>query len=100
MVTARPMQMRQEGDGVSVTVRVRPRSRPGIEMTPDALVIRVKAPPVEGRATEEARRALARAVGVPASRVTLLSGERSRTKVFRISSVTAAEVTAVFGELA
>ncbi len=76
--------LRQAGDGVSVTVLVRPRSRPLIELAPDTLVVRVAAAAVEGRATDEARRALARAARVPASRVTLVSGARSRTKVFRI----------------
>ncbi|MEX0742942.1 MAG: DUF167 domain-containing protein [Actinomycetota bacterium] len=37
-----------------------------------------------GKATEEARRALAQAAGVPKSAVTLRSGSRSRTKVFEI----------------
>jgi uncharacterized protein len=90
--------MRQHDEGVSVTVRVRPRSRPGIEVASDIVVIRVAAPPVEGRATEEARRALAQAVGVPASRISLASGHRSRTKVFLISGVTTEEVASAFGQ--
>src|SRR5207249_10784475 len=53
------MQMRQVGDGVVLTVRVQPRSRPGIDAGHDILLVRVAAPPVEGRATDEARRALA-----------------------------------------
>ena len=55
----------------------------------DALKMRVAAPPVEGRATEAARRALADALGVPASAVALASGERSRVKRFRVSGMTA-----------
>jgi uncharacterized protein len=93
------MQMRRVRDGVLLTVRVRPRSRPGFEATPDILLIRVAAPPVAGRATEEARRALARAAGVPASRVTLVSGERSRTKVFLIAGVTARDVASAIEKL-
>jgi uncharacterized protein YggU (UPF0235/DUF167 family) len=94
------MQMRQVGDGVLMTVRVRPRSRPGVDTRHDILLIRVAASPVEGRATEEARRALARAVGAPASRVTLVSGARSRTKVFLIAGATVPEVAAVIEDLA
>ena len=93
------MPMRQLSDGVLVTVRVRPRSRPGIEAGPDIVVIRVAAPPADGRGTEEARRALARAAGVPSSRVSLVRGERSRTKVFLISGVTTVEVASALGQL-
>jgi uncharacterized protein (TIGR00251 family) len=89
--------LRQAPDGVLVTVAVRPRSKPGIEVGPDAVLIRVAAPPVEGRATEEARRALARAAGVPPSRVKLSSGQRSRSKVFLISGTKTAEVEEALG---
>lgn len=50
-----------------------------------ALVIEVKAPAVDGAATEAARRALAKALGVPISWVSLRSGQRSRDKLFRLS---------------
>ena len=76
--------------GVVVAVHVQPRSgmtaitgRHG-----DALRIRVTAPPVDGRATEAARRALADALGVSAATVELVSGERSRLKRFRVDGLT------------
>jgi uncharacterized protein YggU (UPF0235/DUF167 family) len=75
--------------GVSVEVRVRPRSRPGWDVADGALVIRVAAAPVDGGATEEARRALARALGLAPGRVALVRGERSRAKVFSASGVSA-----------
>lgn len=74
-----------------ITVRVVPRSRPGIEATDDGVVVRVSAPPVNGRATEEARRTPARALGVPATAVSLRLGNRSRTKVFAVLGVSAKE---------
>jgi uncharacterized protein YggU (UPF0235/DUF167 family) len=49
-----------------------------------ALVITVNAPPVDGRATEAARRALADALEVRPAGVTLRSGAASRDKLFRI----------------
>jgi uncharacterized protein YggU (UPF0235/DUF167 family) len=76
-------------DGALITVRVRPRSRPGIALAGTDLVVRVAAPPAEGRATEEARRVLADALGVAPSRVVLRHGERSRTKVFLIRDMDA-----------
>lgn len=52
----------------------------------NALAIEVRSPAVEGAATEAARRMLAEAIGVPASRVSLRSGNKSRLKRFSIAS--------------
>jgi len=57
----------------------------------DALKVRVAAPPVDGRATEAARVALADALGVAPATVTVVSGERSRLKRLRIDGLAAAE---------
>ena len=81
-------------DGSLVTVHVRPRSRPGLEVAGGQLVIRVGAAPVQGKATEEAGRELAAALGVPPSAVVLRSGERSRTKVFLVRGLGPDEVAA------
>src|SRR6266545_770803 len=80
--------------GVLVDLRVRPRSRPGWEIAARGLVIRVAAAPVGGAATEEARRALAKALGVTPSRVSLHRGERSRMKVFAVAGMDAGEARA------
>jgi len=69
---------------VIVAVQVRPRSRPGIELTEAGLVIRVGAPPQKGLATDEARRALASTLGVPPSAVSLRTGRTSRRKTFAV----------------
>jgi hypothetical protein len=63
-----------------------------VEVSASRIVIRVRAAPADGRATEEARRALAKALGVPPSRVTLLRGRRSRDKTFEVAGMTRAEV--------
>lgn len=74
----------------TVPVRVRPgASRTAVGGRHDgprgpALVIAVQAPPVDGRATEAARRALAGALGVRPSAVVLRTGATSRDKVFAI----------------
>src|SRR5437660_1730151 len=62
-------------DVASITVRVVPRSsRAIVERWPRGIVVRVRAPAEAGRATEEARRVLAAALGTPRSRVTLRTG--------------------------
>lgn len=69
-----------------VTVRVRPgASRTSVGGGHDgALVVRVEAPAVDGRATEAALAAVARAFGLRPRAVTLVSGRTSRTKVVDI----------------
>ena len=84
--------VRAHAEGCAIAVRVSPRSaRPGFTVDPQAVLIRVQAPATEGRATREAARTLARALGRPPSAVTLLSGPRSRSKVFRVAGVTPEE---------
>jgi uncharacterized protein YggU (UPF0235/DUF167 family) len=63
-----------------------------VELSGDQIVIRVRALPQDGRATEEARRALAAALGVPPSVVALRRGRRSRVKVFEVAELTRDEV--------
>ncbi len=71
----------------TVVVTVKPGSRKGplVETGDDgALTIYVREPAVEGKATEAAARLLAEHLGVPRSRVTLVSGATSRIKRFRV----------------
>jgi hypothetical protein len=78
------LDIRATDGGVIVALQVRPRSQPGLEMTEAGLVVRVKAAPEKGRATHEARRALAEALGVPPTAVSLRSGPTSRRKTFTV----------------
>ena len=66
-----------------ITIRVRPGSaHPGVGGEhAGALVVRVSARAVDGKATEAALAAVASAFGVRRSTVTLVSGTSSRTKV-------------------
>lgn len=50
----------------------------------DTLVVAVSAPAVDGRATEAALQALARALGCRPREVSLVSGATSRTKVVEV----------------
>ncbi|MGC9667363.1 DUF167 domain-containing protein [Planosporangium sp. 12N6] len=76
---------------VTIAVRVKPgsaRTRVGGGYAGPygpALVVAVHAPAVDGRATEAARRALAEALGLRASAVTLRSGAASRDKLFTVA---------------
>jgi uncharacterized protein (TIGR00251 family) len=72
---------------VRITIRVRPgASRPSVGGEHDgALVVRVSAPAVDGRATEAALAAVAIAFGVRRGAVTLVTGRTSRTKVIEVA---------------
>jgi uncharacterized protein len=85
------LDVRERDGAILVAVRVRPRSRPGLELTDGGLVIRVAAVAEKGRATEEARRALAEALGVAPSAVTLRSGAAARRKTFVVRGPSATE---------
>jgi uncharacterized protein len=50
-----------------------------------ALIIAVTAPPVDGRATEAVRRALADALDLPPATVALRSGATGRDKLFTVT---------------
>jgi uncharacterized protein len=71
-----------------ITIRVRPGSaRPGIGGEhAGALVVRVRARAVDGKATEAALDAVAEAFGVRRGDVTLVSGAASRTKIVDVSA--------------
>jgi len=65
--------------GATIAMRVTPRaSRAAVVQDGDVICIRVTAGPVDGKATEAARDALAVAMGVARTRLTLLRGTTSR----------------------
>jgi uncharacterized protein YggU (UPF0235/DUF167 family) len=79
--------VREAPGGSLIEVRVCARSRPAFEVTGEHIVIRVAAPPIDGRANDEARRALAVALRVPPTAVRLVAGARSRTKKFLVGGM-------------
>ena len=58
------------------------------------LLVRVGAPPVEGRANEALCRLLAKRLGVARGRVSVVRGERSRDKSVRIEGISSADARA------
>lgn len=59
-----------------------------------ALKVRVATPPVDGQANAAVRGYLARVLGLRARDVTLVAGERSRTKRVAVAGLTPVEVAA------
>ena len=56
----------------------------------DGYVVRVTAPPVDGRANDALCRLIARRAGVAPSRVTLVRGAKSREKTLSVEGLDAA----------
>ncbi|MBI3925014.1 MAG: YggU family protein [Armatimonadetes bacterium] len=77
------LDLHRDGDVLSVRIRVVPRARKaelaGIEA--GALVVRIPAPPVEGKANEAVREFLAKAFRLRKSQVEIKTGEKSRHKI-------------------
>ena len=89
----------ETADGVVVNVRAQPRSsKAGLDgLVGDALKVRIRSAPVDGKANKELVETLADAFGLPKSRVVFKSGETSKTKRLLLRGIGAAEVAAVVG---
>ena len=77
-----------------ITVKVKPRaSREQLEGWKEgALVARLTSPPVEGAANESLVRLLSKKTGVPRSRIRIVQGERSRSKVLQFDGISLDEL--------
>ena len=84
-------------DGVVLNVRAQPRSsKAGLDgLLGDALKVRIRAAPVDGKANKELVETLADAFDLPKSRVLFKGGETSKTKRILLSGVSADEVRKV-----
>ena len=83
---------RIDADGLTLHLRVTPNAGidriEGVETRDDGsavLRVRVKAAPDRGRANAAVIAILAKALGVPKSAITLVSGDAARLKTLRIS---------------
>jgi len=74
---------------VDISIRLQPRARRDevVGERAGAVVIRVTAPPVDGKANAALCAFIARAAGVPPSRVSVVRGQTSRDKVVRVEDV-------------
>jgi uncharacterized protein (TIGR00251 family) len=72
-----------------IAVRLQPRAGRDeiIGMRDGILVVRVTAPPVDGRANRALCKLVAQRAGVPASRVSVVRGARSRDKLVAVEGV-------------
>ena len=81
--------------GVALPVRVTPRASRNevVEVLSDQTVkIRLKAPPVEGKANKELIKFLSKVLGIPKTKMAIVAGETGRDKLVSIEDLGAEEV--------
>ena len=88
--------VRAVAGGVELLLHVQPRAaNTGLAgVHGDRIKVRVAAPPVENAANRELLRFLAGLFGLPERDVELVSGERGRRKVVRLSGISRVDVEA------
>ena len=84
-------------EGVILNVRAQPRSsRSGLDgLLGDAVKVRIRCAPVDGKANKELVETLADAFDLPKSSVVFKSGETSKTKRILLRGMTGERVRAV-----
>jgi uncharacterized protein (TIGR00251 family) len=93
------MWVNQKGDSTVLSCRVQPNSsKEGIgEIKNDALVIRLNAPAVEGKANDALIKFLSKRLGIAKSRISIIQGERNRNKLVSVQRVSPEEIAEDFG---
>jgi uncharacterized protein (TIGR00251 family) len=88
------ISIRDTPQGATFAVKVHPCARKNAITgeTGDALKLNLTAPPVEGKANQACIKFLADLLDVPRSSITIAAGETSRSKLIRVSGLTAAQV--------
>jgi len=82
---------------IMVRVQARARRDELVGMRGGVLLVRVSAPPVDGRANRALCRLIADRTGVAPSKVTVLRGQHSREKLIRVQGVQSAAVQEALG---
>jgi uncharacterized protein (TIGR00251 family) len=74
---------------VTITVRLQPRAKREevVGERDGVIVIRVTAPPVDGKANQALCRLIAKRAGVAPARVEIVRGHAAREKVIRVAGV-------------
>lgn len=93
------MWIRSKGADTVLTCRVHPSAPQNrIEkVQDDQLIVRLNSPPVEGKANKALIKLLAKTLHLAPSRLTLLQGDKSRTKIIAVQGMTPEQVQDILG---
>ena len=85
--------------GATFAIKVHPRAKKNAITgeVGDALKLSLTSPPVDGRANDACIEFFAKALKVARSSVTIAAGQSSRSKVIRISGISAAQLRSTLG---
>lgn len=81
-----PVSLSQDGNGVLIKVRVKPRAQKNVVdgVRNEALMVSVTAAPEDGKANAAVIEVLSRALGHPKSLIVVARGQTSRDKTLRL----------------
>ena len=87
----------ETADGLVINVKAQPRSsKSGIDgLAGDAVKVRIRSAPVDGKANKELVETIADAFDLPKSRVEFRSGETSKQKRILLRGISAANVESI-----
>jgi uncharacterized protein (TIGR00251 family) len=87
------------GQSVLVSIRVQPRAKRDevVGERAGAIVIRLKAPPVDGKANAALIEFIANAANLPRSRVEIVRGATAREKVVRVAGIAEKDLRRALG---
>jgi uncharacterized protein len=87
------------GQSVLVSIRVQPRAKRDevVGERAGAIVIRLKAPPVDGKANAALIEFIANAANLPRSRVEIVRGATAREKVVRVAGIAERDLRRALG---
>ena len=96
-----PSFIREHPEGCVCEIRVKPgSSRSRVEGITDGRVsVSVHSPPEKGRANREALRVLSSFLGIPPSRLEVLSGRSSRNKSLLVRGLSSLDAARLFSSL-
>jgi uncharacterized protein len=86
-------------DGIEITVRLTPKAKSEeiVGVRDGVLLVKVTAPPVDGKANSALCRLLAKRLRVATGRVTVVSGVSSRIKRVRVEGIDAVRLHEAVG---
>ena len=92
--------IRVAGDFLFLSIRVVPGASKSsiVEVKDDKLKIRIAAVPEDGKANEELRSFLAKALALPKRDIVIVSGEKSRIKIVRLPVSAEEKLALTFAE--
>ncbi|MBT0662761.1 YggU family protein [Geobacter pelophilus] len=98
--STRQLNISSTNEGVTFAVHVQPRaSRMEIcGMQGDALKVRLTSPPVEDAANRQLEEFIAKTLGIAKSKVSVISGTKSRQKRLLIRGADATTIAAILNE--